>query len=526
MGQLSGPLQREYDRMSKIRTVIVAGAAGLLGALLMSARQQNQSERLFSDVLQVVSNRFLDTLPRTELLRRATVGLLDQLDDPYAHLYPPAEQDEFRQQHQGNYGGVGMTIEDRDGVHVVVRVFQNTPAERGGFHEGDRILTVNDSVVRGWRIERVTDRIKGEPGSKVTIEYERAGQAPTKSTLTRAIVRIPAVPYAVKIDDVGYIPLIQFGETSAEEVAKALTQLKQQGAKSFVLDLRGNGGGLLDQAVDISDLFLPSGQTVVVQRERQGSETFTARDAADQGSAPIVVLVDQASASASEIVAGALQDHDRALIVGAPTYGKGVVQTIYRVGGNNILKLTTGEWLTPAGRSIHRRRERVDGQWTLVEDSAEKAKTYRSDSGRALQGHGGITPDLRVANDTLTTPEQKFAESMRPRSSDFYLAYTALAADLKDKVKPGFTVQQEWLDELYTRLQARGVKVNRAEFDGAKRYIGDLLAMRIARNAFGDAEAKRLYAAKDLPLSEAIKLLRTHPTQRALLTAASAKRGD
>ncbi|MGH7460966.1 MAG: S41 family peptidase, partial [Longimicrobiales bacterium] len=505
--------------MSKIRMLVVAGSAGILGAFLASARQQNAGERLFSDVLSVVSSRHLETMERTELLRRATVGLLDQLNDPYAHLYPPSEQDEFRQLHQGNYGGVGMTIEDRDGIHVVVRVFQNTPAERAGFHEGDRILAVNDSVVRGWPIERVTGRIKGEPGSRVTIEYDRGGGAPVKSTVTRAVVRIPAVPYAVKIGDVGYIPLIQFGETASEEVAKALDDLKQQGAKSFVLDLRGNGGGLLDEAVEISDLFLPDEKTVVVQRERQGSETYKSRDAEDQNDAPLVVLVDQGSASASEIVAGALQDHDRALIVGDSTYGKGVVQTVYRVGGNNILKLTTGEWLTPAGRSIHRKRERVDGQWTVAQDSTERGRTYRSDSGRPLKGHGGIAPDMPVANDTLTTAEQTFVAAIRPRSTDFYLAYTGLAAELKDRVKPGFTVEPQWLDDLYARMQARNLKVAREQFDGARRYVSDLLAMRIARNAFGDAEAKRLFAGKDLPLSEALKMLRENPTQRALLSA-------
>jgi carboxyl-terminal processing protease len=501
--------------------VVVAGSAGIIGALVASARQQNQGERLFSDVLSVISSRFVDPINRSELLNKAAVGLLDQLNDPYAHLYPPSEQDEFRQIHQGNYGGVGMTIEDRDGVHTVVRVFHDTPAERAGFQEGDRIRSVNGEVVRGWPLEQVTGRIKGEPGSRVTLEYVRGSAPPAKSTMTRAIVRIPAVPYTVKIDDVGYIPLVQFGETSSDEVTAALTSLKQQGARSFVLDLRGNGGGLLDEAVEISDLFLPSGDTVVVQRERRESMTYVARDAADQGTAPIVVLVDQGSASASEIVAGALQDHDRALILGDSTYGKGVVQTVYQVGGNNILKLTTGEWLTPAGRSIHRKRARVDGRWSVVVDSAALRRTYRSDAGRQLTGSGGITPDLRMTNDTLTTPEQKFVEAIRAQSSDFYLAYTGLAAELKAQVKPGFTIQPQWLDELFARMQTRGIKATRAQYDAARGYVSDLLAFRIARNAFGDGEAKRLFVAKDRQLYEAVRLLRSHATQRELIAAST-----
>src|SRR5688500_2332962 len=177
--------------MSKIRLVLVALTAGLLGAVLASAKQQNNGEQLFRDVLQVVSSRYVDKLDGSQLLEKAAVGLLDQLDDPYAHLYPPKEQDEFTQQHQGNYGGVGMTIEDRDGVHTVVRVFPNTPAERAGFQEGDRIIAVDGAAVRNWPLERVTGRIKGEAGSKVTLEYEHIRGTSVKSTVTRAIVNIP-----------------------------------------------------------------------------------------------------------------------------------------------------------------------------------------------------------------------------------------------------------------------------------------------------------------------------------------------
>ncbi|HSL71883.1 MAG TPA: S41 family peptidase [Longimicrobiales bacterium] len=501
---------------SKLRLIVVATSAGLLGVVLAS-RQQNDGERLFRDVLSIVSNRFIEQMDGSQLLEKAARGLLDELDDPYAHLYSPKEQDEFTQQHQGNYGGVGMTIEDRDGVHTVTRVFRDTPAERAGMAEGDRIYSVNDSVVRGWPIEKVTGRIKGPPGSKVTIEFERGTHAPAKSTMTRAIVSIPAVPFAVKIDDVGYIPLGQFGESSSDEVAKSLAELRRQGAKAFVLDLRGNGGGLLDEAVEISDLFLPTGKRVVIQRERRDSTVWNTRDAEQMGAAPLVVLVDAGTASASEIVAGALQDHDRALVIGQPTYGKGVVQTAYRVGGGSILKLTTGEWFTPAGRSIHRKREKVNGQWSVVSDSTAPAQLFQSDAGRSLRGGGGINPDLEVKNDTTSLAERRFIDAIRTHSQDFYLAYSGLAAELKSQVKPGFTVQPGWHDELYQRMQARNVVVSREIYDGAREYISDLLAYRVARNAFGDGEAKRMFADRDRQLMEALKLLKVHQTQSALM---------
>ena len=507
---------------SKLRLILVAGMAGLLGAVLASARQQNDGEQLFRDVLSIVSNRYIDRIDGGQLLEKAAKGLLEELDDPYAHLYPPKEQDEFTQQHQGNYGGVGMTIEDRDGTHVVTRVFRDTPAERGGMLEGDKIFSVNGEVVRGWPIEKVTGRIKGTPGSKVTIEYERGNHSPVSSTMTRAIVSIPEVPYAVNIDGTGYIPLSQFGETASDEVGKAIATLKQQGVKSFVLDLRGNGGGLLDEAVEISDLFLPTGAKVVTQRERRDSTVWNAKDSEQNGTTPLVVLVDGGTASASEIVAGALQDHDRALIVGQPSYGKGVVQTVYRVSGNSLLKITTGEWLTPSGRSIHRKREKVNGQWTLVEDSVNKVKRFKSDAGRALRGGGGIDPDVAVQNDTTTLQERKFIEQVRPFSQDFYLAYTDYAAELKSQAKPGSAaLPAGWQDELYKRMQARKITVSREVFDGAQKYVGDLVGYRMSRNAFGDGEAKRLFADRDKQLMEALKLLRTHQSQSALISASN-----
>src|SRR5687768_16575676 len=318
---------------SSLRLVLVAGGAGLLGALLVNARQQSNGEQLFNDVVTIVRSRYVEPVATDKLLEKAAVGLLDQLDDPYAHLYTTREDvSEFTQTHQGNYGGVGMSIEDRDGVHTVVRVFPDTPAERGGMQEGDRIYSVDGQVVRGWPLEKVTGRIKGEPGTNVTLEFERGPHAPSRAVMTRAIVSIPAVPYAINFDGVGYVPLSQFGETASDEVQKAIASLRQQGARSFILDLRGNGGGLLGEAVEIADLFLPAGDTVVVQRERTQSQVYATRDAANLAGAPIVVLVDGGSASASEIVAVALQDLDRALVVGEGTYGKGVVQTVYRVG--------------------------------------------------------------------------------------------------------------------------------------------------------------------------------------------------
>jgi len=520
---------------SKLGGVIIAAAAALGGATIASAVQENGGEQLFRDVLSVISSRYVDQIEANQLLEKAAYGLIEQLDDPYAEIYSPKELDEFSARHQGNYGGVGMTIEMRDGVPTVTRVFPDTPAERAAMMEGDELMAVNAEPVLDWQIEKVTDRIKGEPGSKVTIDVRRAGHT-NKVTMARAIVKIPAVAYSARFEDFGYIPLQQFGETSAEEVLKAANELRQQGVKGFVLDLRGNGGGLLDQAVEIADVFLPAGDTVVLQRERGQAQrgqvlgpnkscaagyctqAWLADDAERMNDLPLVILVDEASASASEVLAGALQDHDRALVIGMGTYGKGVVQSVYRVGDGSLLKLTTGEWLTPAGRSIHRKREKVNNRWVLSTDSTNY-KDFKSVGGRALHGGGGIEPDLVVRPDTLNTLEQQFVKTIQPKSQEFYLAYTGLAAELKAQVKPGFTVQQAWLDELYTRMQARKIEVSREQYDNARQYVSDLLAFRIARQAFGDAEAKRMFIRQDLPLSRALELLAAHRTQKDLLAS-------
>jgi carboxyl-terminal processing protease len=294
-----------------------------------------------------------------------------------------------------------------------------------------------------------------------------------------------------------------------------------------MLDLRGNGGGLLDQAVEVAGVFLPSGTGIVEQKERAGSQAFRTDAQPVALEIPLVVLVDQGSASASEIVAGALQDHDRALVLGQMTFGKGIVQTAFRVNGGYVLKMTTGEWFTPLGRSIHRKRQVVDGRLVDAPDEAPDTAladrpTYRSDAGRTIYGGGGITPDVRVAQDTLTTGEQAYLQAVLKKSNDYYAAFADLAFELKDQVEPGFTVTPAMRDEFYRRLETRSVPVTRAQFDAARNYIDFTLGERIARLAFGDAEAKKWALKLDTQLMNALGLVRDKRTQGELFAAAPA----
>jgi carboxyl-terminal processing protease len=489
----------------------------LMGGFILPDRGSLAGPNLFRDVVTLVSTRYIDTLDVSEVYERAAAGLVTQLGDPYAVLYSPEDLEAFTMAYEGHYAGVGMVIEAQQGVAVVRQVFPNTPAERNGVQMGDRLVAIDGELVDGWPLERVANTLKGTPGSVVAVEFRRYGVPDGLSTrMTRAVVRIPAVPFATVVDEnIGYIPLSQFNETAAAEVATALEHLVSEGATAVVLDLRGNGGGIVEQAIDIAGYFLPAGTAVAHQRERGSDDSHYITDSqALAPELPLVVLVDAESASASEIVAGALQDHDRAVIIGTTSFGKGLVQTAYRVDGGYVLKMTTGKWYTPSGRSIHRERTLESGRLVEVEDSIhfaagrDERPAYRSASGRAVYGGGGIMPDLEVRPDTLTAAEQALQAALLPHSPDFAVAVFDYATELKDTVDPDFDSSAEWRDELYRRLASRGVEPDRAVYDEGSAYIDRILVNRVARLGFGEAYAMVRHAGHDAVLLRAIDLIR------------------
>ena len=503
-------------RLRKTGFAAVLVTTFLLGGYVVPDRQAQSGPELFRDVLTLVSTRFIDTLDVSEVYERAAEGLVDELEDPYADLFSPEELEEFTVAYEGHYAGVGMLIEAQDEGAVVRRVFPNTPAERIGAQAGDRVIAVDGRSVQGWPLERISNALKGEPGTEVDVLFLRYGvREPIDVSITRAVVRIPAVPYATIVgNEVGYIPLLQFNETAAEEVAASVRSLLDEGARGLVLDLRGNGGGIVEQAVGIAGLFLPRDAEIARQWERSGDDRVYANpDAPIAGDVPLVVLVDGASASASEIVAGALQDHDRAVILGTTSYGKGLVQTAYRVNGGYVLKMTTGKWFTPVGRSIHRERELVNGRLVEVPDSVHFAAgraerpTYRSDGGRLVYGGGGITPDLMVDTDTLSGAEQELVRAILPYSPQFSTTVFDYASELKGTVDETFVVAPEWRDELYRRLTDQDVEIDREVWEAGAPYVDRILMDRIGRLAFGDAYVKMRDAGNDTQLMRAIEVI-------------------
>ena len=521
--------------MARFRKFALLGALVAIpvvaSGFLLQSKSAPEGTLLLEQVLQLVSNRYVDTLTDNKLFEKAAHGLVRELNDPYSELLTPKDVKQFNTRTGGRYGGLGMLIEDQQGSITISKVYRNTPAAAAGVRAGDRIVLVDTLSTRGWTLTQVSDYLTGTPGTRVNVRFGRPGVAsPIDLKFTRALIKIPAVPYTLVFDGkIGYLPLEVFNENAAEETQAAIKKLTAEGAKGIILDMRNNPGGILNQSLDISKLFLKPGQRILSVRGRADSTDYNSDKTPIVPATPLVVLVDPYTASASEIVAGALQDHDRAVILGETSFGKGLVQSVYSLDGGYALKLTTAKWYTPSGRSIQRERKIIDGRivddgpdTTVTEATKKNRPAFKSDAGRTVYGGGGITPDLIVGVDTLTTPEQLFVRTMAPKSQDFYLVLSDYSLELSKQVQPGFPIDPAWREEFYKRLQSKGAVVDRKVFDGAQRYVDRTLEQRVASFAQGDSSAKRRDLQYDAPLRQAISILQKGQTQRELFAIATA----
>ncbi|MDQ2666612.1 MAG: S41 family peptidase [Gemmatimonadota bacterium] len=523
--------------MVRPRTAAVASLLLLpmaAGGFLLQGGPTRSTPRLFEQVLSIVANRYVDSLQSSAIFEKAASGLVKELNDPYSELLPPKENELFNRNVGGRYGGVGMLLEAQPvagGTRIAVaRVFPHTPAEEGGVLEGDQIIKVDTlPITGGTKIDSVSNALRGTPGSTVNVTYARPGvTVPIKLSFKRALIHVPAVPFSMIVGDhIGYIPLQTFNENTAEEVQAAAAKLVADGAKGLVLDLRDNGGGIVEQSLAVSSLFLKDNQPIVNVRGRNTPDEI-ARASRDHLSAqpPLVILTDGNTASASEIVAGALQDHDRALVVGTTSFGKGLVQSVFPLDGGYALKITTAKWYTPSGRSIHRERKLIDGR--LVETKPDSLETeaekkarpaFKSDAGRTIYGGGGITPDVIVPDDTLSTPEQEFYKAVvAPKAQAYFTTMNQYAFELKGSPKT-FTVTPAWRAELRRRLTSAGLVIDAKYEPVATKSLDRDLDRRVARLVLGDAGAKERALDEDHQLTRAIQLLSNAHTQDALLAA-------
>ncbi len=499
-----------------------------------------QQARLFDDVLSHVHTYYVDSLAETDLYQKATDGMLEQLKDPYSVLLTGDDYRQLTEQTSGNYAGLGIQIDVRDGWITVVAPLPESPAERAGVQTGDQIIEVDGKPTEGWKNDQAVKALRGEPGSKIVIRVRRAGIAePIRYELTRATIHIRSVPPGTLFEGgVGYISLNPVSETSAQELRDEITGLRSKGMKSLVLDLRLNPGGLLDQGVKVTELFLDRGQEIVSTRGRArgASKNFLDEQKQLWPDLPIVVLVNEGTASAAEIIAGALQDHDRAVVVGSPSFGKGLVQTLFPLGEGVALKLTTARWYTPSGRTIQREAKSEDEQFEIAQaaidsapdpalsDSAIRERpVFRTDGGRVVRGGGGIVPDIVVRPDTLTTAEREFGRALGSNVPAYRDAITSYALELKRTKgvsSESFQVTPAMRHEIYQRLRGKNVDISPGVFEGAHTLVDQQFGYEVARYVFGRQSEFRRRSQDDTQLQTAFGLLRKAQTPRELMGVA------
>jgi carboxyl-terminal processing protease len=348
--------------------------------------------KLFAQVFDKVKKTAVDPLEDQELYRRAAAGMIEELDDPYAVLLLPGEEPPPPEDVPV---GPGLYLDRRDGLVVIVAVVPGSPAAAGGARAGDRLLGVDSTVVDAGRLDRLVPLLEGTPGSTLTLRLRRAG---TRGQLALKVARgsvpgVPALESALLAGGVARIRVAHFAAGIADSVRNRLEQLRGQGARALILDLRATVGGKLDQGVALADLFLEKGTTIAVSRGRASMASARYQDSAGSAFAPmpLAVLVDAGTAGAAEVVAGALQDHDRAAVLGSNSFGRGVTQSTFPLGAGASLRLTTSLWITPNGRQIQRPPRPATG------DTLPRPRV-KSDGGRVLVGGGGIVPDREIAD--------------------------------------------------------------------------------------------------------------------------------
>jgi carboxyl-terminal processing protease len=489
-------------------------------------------DQLFQQVLGAVETYYVDSLPSDSLFHKATAGMLEQLGDPYSTLLEGEDFRALTEQTTGNYGGLGIQIDVRDGWITVVAPLPQTPAERAGIEAGDQIVTVSGKSTQGLGQDEAVKVLRGAPGTVADIQVRRPGLAqllPFK--ITRETIHNRSVqPGVLVTPTIGLVQLTPVSETSAEELQSEIERLRKAGMTGLILDLRGNPGGLLDQGVAVSDLFLDKGQQIVSTRGRaEGtSMSFAAKTDQQWEQMPVVVLVNQWTASAAEIISGALQDNDRAVVVGVPTFGKGLVQSLFRLGNTRALKLTTARWFTPSGRSIQRDAANEEAQVEAVQAIAagndstalDSLPEHKTISGRIVHGGGGIVPDRIVRGDTLTDGEKAFVRGLGGNVAAYRDALVSVALETKERRSvraEEFTVSDTLRQQVFTKLAAKDVELTDAARTGGATLVGDQLGYEIARYVFGrQAELKRR-ALDDRQVQTAVQLLEKGSTPRALM---------
>jgi carboxyl-terminal processing protease len=398
--------------IGSLLVVLTLSLGGSAASKSASTGATYEQLRLFTEVLSIVQNQYVDEVPSKDLIYSAIKGTLRGLD-PHSSFLDPDSYKEMQVETSGSFGGLGIEITLKDDILTVVAPIEGTPAYRAGVHTGDRIIKIDGLVTKDMSLPDAVKRMRGKPGSKVTISIVREGfTEPKDFEITREQIRVHSVRTHELGNGVAYIRLRQFQEQTPQDLDNALDKFTKDGMKSLILDLRNNPGGLLTAAVEVSEKFIDDGKLVVYTegRVRNQNMRFSAHAKKTYNGVPIVVLVNQGSASASEIVAGALQDWGRAMVVGTQTFGKGSVQTIIPLSDGSGLRLTTAKYFTPKGRSIHGKGITPDIVVEVPKDDQKKDRLPAADPLEELKKDVQVQRALDVIKTMQVMEHQRAAQ--------------------------------------------------------------------------------------------------------------------
>jgi carboxyl-terminal processing protease len=502
-----------------VAVALSALAGGVFGGSAYARQDQvtqQQQYRVFSAALAAIEREYVETMPSDRLVYAAIDGLLHTLD-PHSSFFDPRQYAQMRERQEGRYYGLGISITVIDGDITVMSLFEGSPAYKKGIRRGDVIARIENQDAKGWTSDQAVAKLKGPKGTTVNIAIKRRGyEGLIDMDVVRDEVNITTVRGAFMVDEqTGYVKLSEFTETSDRELGEALEQLKAKGMRQLMLDLRDNPGGALDQAIRISNRFLKRNDLIVYTEGRvpNANQKYFATEESDYATLPMVVLVNRNSASASEIVSGALQDHDRALVVGETTFGKALVQSVYRISEGAGVAVTTGRYFTPLGRMIQRPWDGSFDEYltyTLREQTGEKSHKpsdmKTTTAGRKVYGGGGIEPDKFMAGPIEGFLPTRFGRTLFARQAfaNFADQFTAegdtrLSAANKNKkrIARGFTVTDAMLDEFKASLATQKIPMDAASFAKDDAFIRAMIHYDIDLALFGIEEARRNLIAKD-----------------------------
>lgn len=463
--------------MRRIHYILLA----LLLAMPMAAQNQgNKNEvishnlNLFSDIYKQLDLFYVDTLNADTVIGWGIRSMLRQVD-PFTDFYP-ADDDELRQMSTGKYAGIGSVVRynRKEKRTMIGEPYEGTPSQKAGLLAGDVLLSVDGQDTYGLSVDKVSAMLRGDAGTSLDVKVRRGDEEMTFH-LTRQTIQMPSVPYSGMLrDGVGYIYLEAFREGAFREVRDALAELRAQGARRLVLDLRGNGGGAVDECVNIASLFLPRGQHLMSTKGKLASTNYDYRTALEPVDTlmPLVIMVDDGSASCSEILAGGMQDLDRAVLLGERTYGKGLVQSVRELGIGGSLKMTTCRYYIPSGRCIQAydyRHLNADGSARTLPDSL--IHVFHTAGGREVRDGGGVLPDVQVQPDSLPSMIYDLTAS-----DEFFTFATRYAREHAGSIRPDdFSLTDDDYASFVQYIQQSGLKFSRrsTEVLGVLRHVAE-----------------------------------------------------